>query len=193
MKNMELEVGNMKMKNPLLRLLLMITVLITAGLACNFPGGASNIPPTAKPMSTEEVQNLENQLQETLANPNPDGQVSITLTQDQVNSIIAGQISQQPDMGLSDPSVVLTGGHMEVYGKVTQNGVSANLIVIMQPRIDENGDLRLNITSMNLGGLPVPDILKTRLPRWPKMLLTITWKQTQAASGPKPLAWVKAR
>lgn len=153
----------MKIKNPLLRLILILTVLVTAGLACNFPGGASNLPPTAEPMTTEEIQNLGNQLQQTLESPAADGQVSITLTQDQVNSILVSEVTRQPEMGVSEPSVVLTGGHMEVYGKVTQNGISANLVAVTQPQIDANGDLKLNITSMSLGGLPVPDVLKERV------------------------------
>jgi hypothetical protein len=154
----------MRLKNPLLRLILILAVLVSAGLACNFPGSASgDLPPTARPMSTEEVQNLEQQVQQTLENPNENGEVTITLSQDQVNSLVVGEIAQQPDLGVSDPSVVLTGGNMEVYGKVTQNGVSANLKAVMQPQIDSNGDLKLNITSMNLGGLPVPDVLKDRV------------------------------
>jgi hypothetical protein len=151
------------MKNPLMRLILILIVLVTTSLACNFPGSASNLPPTAKPMSTEEVRNLENRLAKTLESPDAAGEVSITLTQDQVNSIIAGQILQQPDLGITDPSVILTGGHMEVYGKVGQNGVSANLKVVIQPQIDGDGNPKLNIVSMNLGGLPVPDALKNRV------------------------------
>lgn len=160
------------MKNSLTRLILILIVLITAGFACNLPGGESNLPPTAEPMSTEQVQNLEDQLQQTLENPNAAGDVNITLTQDQLNSIVAGEIQQQPDLGITDPSVILTGGNMEVYGKVTQSGVSANLKVVMQPQIDANGNPKINIISMNLGGLPVPDVLKTRVATMAENALT---------------------
>jgi hypothetical protein len=148
---------------PLMRLLLVLTILTAAGLACNFPGGASNLPPTAQPMSTEEVQNLENQIQATLQSPDASGEVTITLSQDQVNSIIAGQMAQQSEQVITDPSVKLTGGHLEVYGKVNQNGISANLQVVMQPQVDASGNPHLNIVSMNLGGMPVPDVLKNRI------------------------------
>ncbi len=151
------------MKNTRMRFTLILIVLFAASLACNLPGSASNLPPTAQPMSTQQVQNLENQVQQTLENPNAAGEVSITLTQDQLNSIITGEIQQQPDLGISDPSVILTGGHMEVYGKVTRSNISADLKVVLQPQIDANGNPRLNITSMDLGGLPVPDVLKNRV------------------------------
>jgi hypothetical protein len=52
---------------------------------------------------------------------------------------------------------------MEVYGKVTRNGVSANLKVVMQPSVDAAGKPMLDIVSINLGGMPVPDVLKNRI------------------------------
>ena len=146
-----------------MRILLILTVLVAAGLACNIPGDASTLPPTAKPMTTEEVRDLSEQIQKTLQQPNAAGDVTITLTQDQVNSIIAGQVQQQQDLGITDTSVVLTGGNMEIYGKVNQNNISANLKVVMQPQIDAKGEPVINIVSMSLGGLPVPDVLKERV------------------------------
>jgi uncharacterized protein YpmS len=151
------------MKFSLMRLILVLMILVAAGLACNFPGGSSKLPPTAVPLTTEDIQNLEKRLQATLNSPNSNGEVTITLTQEQINGIIAGQMAQQPDQTISDPSVVLTGGHMEIYGKVTQNGVSANLKVVMQPGVDAAGTPKLDIVSINLGGLPVPDVLKSRV------------------------------
>jgi uncharacterized protein YpmS len=151
------------MKDPIKRIMLILAILVAAGLACNFPGSASNLPPTAVPMTTQDFQNLENQLAATLNSPNANGEVTVTLTQDQLNGIIAGQMTQQSDQTITDPSVVLTGGHMEVYGKVTQNNVSANLKVVLQPGVSETGTPMLNIVSINLGGLPVPDVLKNRV------------------------------
>ncbi len=150
-------------KIPHLRFILVLMVLAAAGLACSIPGSASNLPPTAQPMTTEQLLNLENQLQATLANPNASGDVTVTLTQDQINGIITSAMAQQSDKTITDPSVVLTGGNMEVYGKVNQSGISANLKVVMQPQVDAAGKAHLNIVSINLGGLPVPDILKNRV------------------------------
>jgi len=50
-----------------------------------------------------------------------------------------------------------------VYGKVTQNNVSANLKVVMRPQIDGNGNPNVSIISMSLGGLPVPDVFKEKI------------------------------
>ena len=150
-------------KIPHMRFILVLMILAAASLACSIPGSASNLPPTAQPMSTEQLQNLENQLQATLSNPDASGDVTVTLTQDQINGIITSAITQQQDKTITDPSVVLTGGHLEFYGKVNQNNISANLKVVMQPQVDAAGKAHLNIVSINLGGLPVPDVLKNQI------------------------------
>lgn len=151
-------------KNTLMRFLIILTALIGASLACNLPANSSpNLPPTAKPMSTQEFQTLEQQIQATLTSPNANGEVSITLTQDQLNSLIASQMAQQSDQTITDTSVVLTNGQMEIYGKVNQSGISANLKVVLQPAVDANGDAKLNVASISLGGIPVPDVLKNRI------------------------------
>ncbi len=151
------------MKKPHMRLILVLTILVAASLACSIPTGSANLPPTAQPMSTEQMQTLAAQIQATVENPNPSGDVTVTLTQDQINGIITSEIQQQPDKTITDPSVVLTGGHMEVYGKVNESGMSANLKVVLQPEVDAAGKPHLTIVSINLGGLPVPDVLKSQV------------------------------
>jgi hypothetical protein len=143
--------------------MIIFTILVAASLACSLPGSTPTLPPTAQPMSTAQIQNLETQVITTLQSPNEAGEVSITLTQDQINGILTSQMAQQPDQVISDPSVVLTGGHLELYGKITQSGVTADLKVVMQPEVDASGNPRLSITSINLGGLPVPDVLKNQV------------------------------
>lgn len=150
-------------KNPLLRILFVMTILIAASLACSVPTRAPTLPPTAQPLTSEQIQDLESQIKATLQSPDASGDISITLTQDQINGMIVNQIAQQPDQGITDPSVVLTGGNLEVYGKVAQNSVSANLKAVMQPQVDADGNPSLHIVSINLGGLPVPDVLNARI------------------------------
>lgn len=150
-------------KNSLTRLLLILSVLVGAALACNLPAGNTQLPPTAKPMTTEDIQQLENQIQKTLENPNASGDVTVTLTQDQLNSIISTGMAQQSEQTITDPSVVLTNGTMEVYGKVNQSGISANLKAVLQPQVDANGTPSLQVTSMTLGAIPVPDVLKNQV------------------------------
>lgn len=154
----------MQSKNPLVHILIVLSLLVAASLACNLPGkNASTLPPTAQPMTSDQIQNLEQQIQATLQSPNASGDVTVTITQDQLNGIITAEMAKQQDQIFTDPSVKLTNGHMEVYGKVSQSGISADTKVVLQPIVDANGIPTLNIISISLGGIPVPDALKNRL------------------------------
>lgn len=146
------------------RLLMILLVLLAAGLACNMPSTSSpTLPPTAVPMTTEEQQALQNQIEATLANPGPSGDVTLTITQQQLNAYLSAQMQNQQDQSITDPSVVLTNGHMEVYGKVSQNNLSAVAKIVLQPRVDEQGNVKLDVVSINLGPFPVPDAFKSKV------------------------------
>lgn len=160
------------MPNRQLRLLLVLLILVAAGIACNFPASGPALPPTAVPMTTEQVKQLEEQIQATLSNPAPSGDVTLTITQDQLNAYLSAQMQGQQDQTITDPSVVLTSGHMEVYGKVSQSGISAVAKIVLQPRVDEQGNVRLDVTSISLGPVPVPDALKSRVQEMADNMLT---------------------
>jgi len=154
------------MKFPLLRILPIILVLAAASLACNLPPGlpaqGPELPPTAQPMSPEELQQLEEQLKATLA-AGANGEVTVTIAQQQLNAYITSEIASQPEPWITEPSVVLTNGQVEVYGKIAQGGISANAAIVLKPRIDAEGNPKLDIVSINLGSLPVPDSFTERI------------------------------
>lgn len=152
-----------KTKNTLMRFLIILSALVAASLACNSPATGSGTPPTAKPMTTEQVQQFEQQLQATLSNSNGSGDVTVTLTQQQINAILASQMAQQSEQTITDPSVILTNGQMEVYAKLSQSGISANLKATLAPSVDANGKPKVSVSSISLGGIPVPDALKSQV------------------------------
>lgn len=147
-----------------MRLFIVFAILMSTALACNLPSlNGPSTPPTPQPISTEAILSLEQQIQATLASPDANGNVSLTLTQSQINAIMISQLAQQQNQIISDPSVVLTAGRMEMYGKVNQSGFSTNLKIVLQPGVDANGAARLNVASIDLGGIPVPDVLKNQI------------------------------
>lgn len=139
-------------------------VLALVSLACSLPGRTSTQPPTEIPMSQGDAQLLEDQLKETLASGAASGQVTVTITQQQLNSYLVSKLAemQQDEPRLSDPVVVLTGGNMEVYGKVTQSGITLDAKSVLQPQVTE-GSPTLDVISVDLGGIPVPDTMTNRL------------------------------
>lgn len=151
------------MKKVQVRLFLVLLVLTAASLACSIPTAEGNLLPSAVPLSTEEVQLLEDQIQETLVNPASNGEVQVTITEQQLQSFFIASMSAEQEQMISDPQVNLTQGQAEIYGKVTQSGISANTRIVLSPRIDENGNPRLEVVSINIGPFPVPDSMKSRV------------------------------
>ncbi len=80
---------------------------------------------------------MEENLQETVAASS--GEVTLTLTEQQINSILLANISEQNDQLISDPAVKLTNGHMEISGKVAQGPISLDLAITLKPEIDPSG------------------------------------------------------
>ena len=142
-----------------MRLILIFLALAAASLACNMPAGQPTLPPTAPPLSTQDLQELEEQLQNSTQN----GETTVTITQQQLNGFIAAEAANQPDSVLTNPSVVLTNGQMEVYGKLTQGGITANTQIVMAPSIDANGNPKMDVVSKNVGSLPVPDVIREQV------------------------------
>lgn len=152
------------MKQLPIRLIIVLSILVSAALACNLPAkSAATPPPTAIPMNSQDAATLEQQIQATLSSPDANGQVRVTLTQAQLNGLIVAQLSQQQNQVISEPSVVLSAGQMTVNGKIKQSGIAANVQVVLQPAVDASGEAHLNVVSINLGGIPLPDVLKNQI------------------------------
>lgn len=144
-----------------LQMILVLLVLAITSLACNLPSRNGAIPPTAVPMSEAEAGQLEESLKATLANP--EGEVTLTITQQQINAYMISQFVSQGDQIISDPVVVLTDNQIELYGKLVQRGLSVNTKMVFQARVDLNGNPKLDVISIDLGGLPAPDSLISQI------------------------------
>lgn len=146
------------------RLIIVLCMLMGAALACNLPASnQATPPPTIPAMNSQDALTLQQQIEATLSSPNANGEVTLTLSQAQLNALIASQISQQKKPVFTDSSVVLSAGQMEVYGKVNQSGIAANVKIVLQPAVDAAGEAHLNVVSIDLGGIPLPDVLKSQI------------------------------
>lgn len=139
--------------------LVAILVLATASLACNLGRRADNTPAPLIPVSTEAVQSLEetavnsyNQLQQT-------GKVNLTVTEEQLTSMVALELEQQGTEGFSNPQVFLRDGQIQLTGDIQTQGISAPAKMVMEVDVDDNGRPKVRIVSANVGPFPVPDSL----------------------------------
>ena len=57
---------------------------------------------------------------------------------------------------ITDPQVYLRDGQMQVYGKTRQGMFTANIGIIVNVGVDENGMPKIDIASADFGPLPAP-------------------------------------
>jgi uncharacterized protein YpmS len=152
---------------------MVMIVLALAALACNLPSQGNLNPTPVVPFSEEEAQQFEQDLQETLVNPQAGSEVTITLEERQLNSYLATRLASQTDQVLSNPRVRLTGGRMEVTVQVKQ-GITVDAKAVVVPTVDNTGQPRLQVESAALGALPLPETVVNQLQEMvDKMLIEI--------------------
>ncbi|HXF83957.1 MAG TPA: hypothetical protein VNK49_01070 [Anaerolineales bacterium] len=143
-----------------------LLVLLFASLACTvFVGGPdySDRPPI--PVSTEAAESLKEEIQRAFEAGAQSGEVTITITESQITSVLAlrlqrNQAGQEEPPLISEPQVYLRDGQMQIFGKTKQGIFTANIGIVVAVSVDENGKPKIEITSADFGPFPVPETLK---------------------------------
>jgi uncharacterized protein YpmS len=145
-------------------IIMVLAALILASLACNMPAINWQAPATETiPVSTEEVQNLEVTLEAAAATAQSNQSLTIQVTEAQLTSLVALELSNQEDPILHDPQVFLRDGQIELHGNVHQGGLVLPLSMIVTVSIDEQGKPDYQVVSANLGPLPLPQSMLDQL------------------------------
>jgi hypothetical protein len=137
------------------RLATICITLTAAALACGGPITVGGPTPTYEPIpvSSEAAQSLIDKFDAVGATS---GEVTVSITESELTSFIAGQLEAQPDASFSNPQVYLRDGKILLYTTVTTEQITANAEVVMNATIQDN-TLDVTIESANFGPIPVPE------------------------------------
>ncbi|MBN1311433.1 MAG: hypothetical protein JXB30_08440 [Anaerolineae bacterium] len=144
------------MKNTIV--LLTLSILLTATLACNMPAprlGGPERPPQAAAASTESLDSFNNKWHDLNLNT-PAGPFSMTFTEAELSSVLAEAIQQAEadsgeDIPVANPSIVLENGIINVYGQVVINTFQADGLIVAVPAIGPDGLIDIQIASVEFG------------------------------------------
>jgi uncharacterized protein YpmS len=141
------------------KILIAVSALIFASLACNLPGGnkSTQAPTETIPAVTEEIQITQEPLQLTLPTATPGSQFILEMNESQMTSLVASELQNQTDPALNNPQVRLRNGQIEFEADVNQSGLSLPLRLAVAVKVDDQGKPDYEITSANLGPLPLPE------------------------------------
>ncbi len=141
-----------------------ISSLVLATLACSIFVGGPDYPAQTVPVSADEVQNMQSQLEQALATGAESGIVNAQITESQLTSYIALKLQAQVDPPFTDPQILLRNGQMLMYGKIKQGMFNANILITMNVGIDPTTGLpKIEIASADFGPFPAPEGMNTAI------------------------------
>ena len=135
-----------------------VTLLVC--IACVLNIGGPDYPQIAIPVSTEELANMQNQIEQAVIQGALNGEITLFITESQITSYLNAKLETQDNPLFTDPQVYLQDGKILVYGTVTKGYFQATVELILTATIDANGKLVLEFSSADFGPLAVPDNLK---------------------------------
>jgi hypothetical protein len=154
----------MKQKLPFVFFLI---ALVLASLACTvFVGGPDTSDLTPIPISSEEAVKLQDQIKQAFEAGAESGIVTFTITEAQITSLLAQRLQSDPTLQsdskpiITEPQVYLRDGQVKIYGKTQQGMFAANIGIVVNVSVDENGKPKIEIVSADFGPLPAPDTIK---------------------------------
>ncbi len=142
-----------------MRILLVISMLALAGLACDLSVGGPTPPGSPIPVSTEAAGELTTLWSDAATTVPQGGEVSITLTEAQLTSFVALRLQTQPDAPLTDVQVFLRDGKIQLFGNAQAGNVKTTALVVVAVTVTPEGTVLFKAEKADFGPLPVPTAL----------------------------------
>ncbi len=76
-----------------------------------------------------------------------------------MTSFFTQRLQARPDPLIGDPQVYLRDGQIQIYGIFEQGILKSSALFRVEPEIDVDGQLSLNVVEASVGPIPAPQIL----------------------------------
>lgn len=143
----------------IIRISLASFVLLMAALACKMNLGGPTPSGQPIPVSTEAAGSLQQQFEQAIQNPGPNGQITLTINETQLTSLLAEKLASMQDPIISNPQVYLRDGQIQLFGQASRGYFQANVGIVLTATVDANGQPLVEISSADFGPVPVPENL----------------------------------
>jgi hypothetical protein len=138
--------------------------LLLASMACTIFVGGPEYPTQTVPVSTEEVQNMQSQIEQALIAGAETGLVTLQITESQLTSYIALKMQEQTNPPFTEPQIFLRNGQMQMVGKIDRGMFAANMLITMNVTVDPTTNLpKIEIASADFGPFPAPEGLNAAI------------------------------
>jgi hypothetical protein len=145
-------------------LTLFLIVLLLTSLACTIFVGGPEYSAQTVPVSTDEAQSMQTQIEQALIAGAETGVVTFQITESQLTSYMMLKMQEQTNPPFTEPQVLLRNGQMQMYGKIDRGMFAANMLITMNINIDPTSGMpKIEIASADFGPFPAPEGLNTAI------------------------------
>jgi hypothetical protein len=141
-------------------------VLMAAGVACNLGLGGPTPPASPIPVSTEAAGQLEDIITQAVGS-SQNGEVTVTVTEEQLTSYLALRAAENPDAPLKDVQVYIRDGQVILFGNAQVGSMTAPAEIRLNVTTNAEGGLDVAVAEADFGPIPAPqsmlDTLSTAL------------------------------
>ena len=138
-------------------LFVLISIVILSSLACKFNLGGPKPPASPIPVTTEDVEALEESLEDAYTDGLKGGEITLQITEAQLTSMLAFELQDQANLSIKDPQVYLRDGEIQFFATVDQSAVDTVMKVVLSLSVDSAGNPEFTFVSAKIGPLSVPD------------------------------------
>lgn len=149
--------------NKSITILLIIAVLTVTTLACNLTRRLFATPEPTIPVTTEAAQSLESTLESAYQQAQQTGQINFSITEEQLTSMVAMQLSQLGEQSIQNLQVHLQDGQIIVTGNVSTQGIQAPAKIVGTVTADSSGIPSFSVTSATVGPFSIPSSIINNL------------------------------
>ena len=134
--------------------------LMLATLACTLNLGGPSYPASVVPVSTQYIEDLQSSLSTAVASGAESGDVTLVFTEPELTSYLTYYLQAKSQPLITNPQIYLRDGQIQVYVTATKGFLETTALVILSAGVDDQDQLKIELTSANFGPLPVPDSVK---------------------------------
>jgi hypothetical protein len=145
-------------------LIFFLILLMLTSLACTIFVGGPDYPEQTVPVSVDEVQSMQTQIEQAFLSGAESGIVTLQITENQLTSFMTQKLGEQSSPPFTEPQVFLRNGQMQMYGKINRGMFAANVLITMNVNIDPTTGLpKIEIASADFGPFPAPEGLNSAI------------------------------
>jgi uncharacterized protein YpmS len=122
-------------------ILLAFASLLVASLSCNLPINLSQAP-ASNLLPTQVI-------------PTGTGEITFTLTETELNTLVAESLQAQPQQDITDAVVYIRNGKIQVKAHIKQNSLSLPLTLNLNVVADGQGGIQYQVISGSIGPFPL--------------------------------------